>query len=238
MITINDLSKNYGPQKVLDQVQLTIPDGQIFSLLGPNGSGKTTLLKSILGIISPAPPSEIIFNNLSVVGKRGYKRHIGYMPQNPKFPPHLQVKELVTLFEKLRQKKGVHKEKLIEDLKMIPFLNKPFNQLSGGMVQKVNILLCFMFETPLLILDEPTLGLDPQVTFYLKKLIREKKAEGKTILFTSHVMAEVEELADQMALLVEGKIYTVISPEALKKQKGTATLEEALHQFWKETSAP
>ncbi|MDP2600713.1 MAG: ABC transporter ATP-binding protein [Deltaproteobacteria bacterium] len=236
MITIQSLSKHYGRQKVLDGVDLTVSDGVLFALLGPNGSGKTTLLKSLLGIVAPDPSGEIIFNNRSILGKKSYKRHVGYMPQNPKFPPHLKVRELVTLFEKLRQKKGVHKEKLAADLQIDRFWHKPFGELSGGMSQKVNILLCFMFETSLLILDEPTLGLDPSITFYLKQLMREKKTEGKTVLFTSHVMAEVEEIADRMALLVEGKIYTVIAPQEMMRQRKSKTLEEALHLFWNKTN--
>ncbi len=236
MITIRNLSKHYGRQKVLNGVDLIIPDGVLFALLGPNGSGKTTLLKSLLGTVALDHFCEIIFNDHSILGKKDYKQNISYMPQNPKFPPHLKVKELVALFERLRQKKGVHKERLIKDLRIDSFWQRPFGELSGGMSQKVNILLCFMFETMLLVLDEPTLGLDPSITFYLKQLMLEKKMEEKTILFTSHIMAEVEELADQMALLVEGKIYTVIAPRELIRQKKSTTLEEALHLFWNNTS--
>lgn len=238
MITLRNLEKSYGRQKVLEALHLEIPSGSLFALLGPNGSGKTTVLKALLGIIHPSPGGEILFEGRNVSGENAYKRDVGYMPQIPKYPPHLKVKELVILFEKLRRKKGAHKERLIADLRVDRFWNKSFGELSGGMSQKVNILLCFMFETSLLLLDEPTLGLDPTITFYLKQLLREKKGEGKTILFTSHVMAEVEELADRMALLVEGKIHTVTSPEALKKEKGASTLEEALQHFWKEAGCP
>ena len=232
MITIKNLSKSYHHQKVLDRVELTIPQESIFALLGPNGSGKTTLLKSLLGIVRPAPNTEIILNQHSVFGSKAFKEQVGYMPQFPKFLPHLTVKEIISLFEKLRKKKGLHKDVLIRDLEMDSFWTKPFGELSGGMAQKVNILCCFMFDPLLFILDEPTLGLDPQITFYLKRLILKKKESGKTVLFTSHIMSEVEELADQMALLVEGKIYAVISPNELKKQKNAASLEVALNQFW------
>lgn len=236
MIQIKNLSKTYKKQRVLRGIDLHIPEGSLFSLLGPNGSGKTTLLKSILGTVIPDRGSEIHLHGKSIRGTDQYKREIGYLPQAPKFPPHLKVKEMIHLLQRLRKQRPTHKEQLIADLKIDLFWSKPLGELSGGMTQKVNILQCFMFETPLVILDEPTLGLDPQVTFYVKGWVKKLHSNGKTILFTSHIMAEVEELAKQMALLVEGKLYTVISPAELKKEKGVNSLEEALHQFWKGVS--
>ncbi|MDO8526580.1 MAG: ABC transporter ATP-binding protein [Deltaproteobacteria bacterium] len=235
MITIKNLSKSYNGHKILDQIDLTISGGNIFALLGPNGSGKTTILKSILEIVRPSKNAEIIWNGESIVGTNRFKAEVGYMPQLLKFPPHIKVKELITLFEKLRHKEGLYKNQLIQDLEINLFWNQVFGELSGGMAQKINILQCFMFDSSLFILDEPTSGLDPQVAYYLKQLICEKKKVGNTILFTSHVMAEVDAMADEMALLVEGKVYTIISPAALKKQKNTTSLEEALNQFWNTT---
>ena len=227
MITIQHLSKSYRSQKVLDQVNLKIPAGSLFALLGPNGSGKTTLMKSLLGIVRPTPESKIL---LSVP-----KNQTAYMSQAPKFPSHLKVSELMTLFARLRWQEPIYQEGLIKDLGITPFWNKAIGELSGGMLQKVNILQCFMFETALYILDEPTSGLDPHTCFYLKQLLRKKKSEGHTLIFTSHIMSEVEELADRMALLVEGKIYTIASPEELKQQLNGKTLEEALHKFYEKT---
>jgi Cu-processing system ATP-binding protein len=233
MIQIKNLSKTYKKQRVLKGIDLTIPHGSFFSLLGPNGSGKTTLLKSILGTVIPDRGSEILIQGKTIQGNDHYKRELSYMPQSPKFPAHLKVKEMIRLIRQLRKQRPVHQDQLIQDLGIHLFWNKPLGELSGGMTQKVNILQCFMFDTPICILDEPTLGLDPQITFYLKQWVKKQNKKGKTILFTSHIMAEVEELADRMALLVEGKLYTVIAPDQMKKEKGAASLEEALHQFWK-----
>ena len=232
MIEIQNLNKNYRTQKVLSQVGLKIPNSCLFALLGPNGSGKTTLLKSILGIVLPTPGGKILLEGVSILGTKDYKDRTGYMSQAPKFPPHLKVCELMQLFARLRQQKPVYQESLLQDLNITPFWGKAIGELSGGMLQKVNILQCFMFENALYILDEPTSGLDPHTAFYLKQLLRKKKDQGHTLVFTSHIMSEVEELADLLALLVEGKVYTVTSPKELKQQRNNRNLEEALHQFW------
>lgn len=232
MITINNLGKKFARRLILSGINLEIPDGSLFSLLGPNGSGKTTLLKSLLGIISPSPGSEISFDGQNAIGNNDFKHHVGFMSQFPKFPAHLKVHEFISLMERLRGRKGIHNEKLISDLGITPFWNRTIGHLSGGMLQKVNILQCFMYDHTSFILDEPTSGLDPLVAFTLKNMMREKKGKA-TVIFTSHVMSEVEELADQMALMIEGKIYTVISPQKLKTQQKAATLEAALHDFWK-----
>lgn len=232
MIEIHSLRKKYHHFLVLDHIDLTIPSGCLFALLGPNGSGKTTLLKSLLGIVNPEGGSSVFMQGKSILGTISYKNQIGYMPQNPKFPLHMRVCEMISFFEKLRGKKGKRKDVLIDELEITSFLEKRFGELSGGMIQKVNILQCFMFDNVFFVLDEPTSGLDPHVSFYLKKIMREEKENGNTILFTSHVMSQVEELADQMAFLVEGKVHTVSSPDELKKRENAVSLEEALYHFW------
>ncbi len=236
MIEIKNLSKTYQKQKVLDNICLNIPEGSLFSLMGPNGSGKTTLLKSLLGTLLPDPGSEIIIHGKLICGDDVYKRELSYMPQFPRFPAHLKVAEMIHLLQKLRKQKPIHKTQLMEELGIDLFWEKNLGELSGGMIQKVNILQCFMFETPIIILDEPTGGLDPQVTYFLKQWVKKLHQQKKTIVFTSHVMAEVDELADQMALLVEGKLYAVVSPDRFKKEKKAGSLEEALHQFWKQAN--
>ncbi|MBI4211258.1 MAG: ABC transporter ATP-binding protein [Deltaproteobacteria bacterium] len=236
MIAFLGLSKRYGQQQVLSHVDLEIPDGMVFALLGPNGSGKSTLLKSFLGTIFPDAGSHISIKGKNILGTLAYKRDVSYMPQQPNFPPHLRVHELIALFEHLRRQSCPFQEELIRDLGIDQFWQKPISALSGGMIQKVNILQCFMCDSQTFVLDEPTLGLDPHVVFFLKQLIRQKRDQGKTVLFTSHIMAEVDELADRMALLVDGKIYTVTSPNEMKQQKQKATLEEALYEFWRDAT--
>ncbi|MBI2343588.1 MAG: ABC transporter ATP-binding protein [Deltaproteobacteria bacterium] len=236
MITIRNVRKRYRKQTVLNDVSLHIPAGEIFALLGPNGSGKTTLLKLLLGLVHPDGSGTMHIAGASIVGERAYRRQIGYMSQWPQYPPHLTVCELITLFAQLRNAKGVHTEALLEEMQMRAFWQKPFGELSGGMAQKVNIVQCFMFNHALFILDEPTAGLDPHTAFYLKRLIRERKKSGATLLFTSHVMSEVDALADHMALLVDGTVSVVTSPAELKQAHHTTSLEEAVHHVWRSVS--
>ena len=139
MIQIKNLSKTYRKQKVLDGVYLDIPEGSLFSLMGPNGSGKTTLLKSLLGTLIPDSGSEIFIHGKSIRGNDSYKRELSYMPQFPRFPAHLKVKEMIQLLQKLRKQKPTYKTQLIEELGIDLFWNKALGELSGGMIQKINI---------------------------------------------------------------------------------------------------
>ncbi len=232
MITLAHLNKTYDGHSVLQNVALEIPDNCLFALLGPNGSGKTTVLKSILGNVLPKKGSRIAFDGSDVVGTYAYKRAIGYMPQATRYPPHLRVDELIALLTRLRKQPTPLLDRLVEELQIGPFWKKKLGALSGGMGQKVNMLQCFMFEPQVAVLDEPTQSLDPQVAYAVKQFLKEYRSAGKTIVFTSHVMSEVEELADLMALLVDGKVYTVISPKQLMKDNNAQTLEIALQNFW------
>lgn len=236
MIAIHDLNKTYDTHRVLCDVSLEIPNHCLFALLGPNGSGKTTILKSILGNVLPQKGSRILVDGRDVVGAHAYKYLIGYMPQATRYPPHLRVDELIALLTRLRKQPTPLLDRLVGELQIGPFWKKKLGALSGGMAQKVNILQCFMFEPRVAVLDEPTQSLDPQVTYAVKQFLREYKSGGKTIVFTSHVMSEVEELADLMALLVEGRVYTVISPQQLMQDNAAASLEAALQKFWKNES--
>jgi len=232
VITIHNLNKSYGSHHVLNDVSLEIPKNCLFALLGPNGSGKTTALKSILGNVLPQPGSQIIIDGHNTIGKYHYKHLIGYMPQATRYPPHLRVDELITLLKRLRKQPTPLLDRLVEELQIAPFWKKKLGALSGGMAQKVNILQCFMFDPKVAVLDEPTQSLDPQVSYILKRFLKEYRTSGKTIVFTSHVMSEVQELADLMALMVDGRVYTVTSPQKLMIDNSVQSLEEALHQFW------
>lgn len=153
------------------------------------------------------------------------------MPQVPAFPANLRVREILTYLERLTGK-PVEKERLMEEMGVGAFYDRSFGQLSQGMKQKVNILQCFSFRRDIFIIDEPTAGLDPHMAYYLKELVKRKKGEGSTVLFTSHVMSEVEELADRMAVLVDGSLLVSDDPGAFMESQRAETLEEAVRHFW------
>jgi len=226
MILVNKLYKTFGKVKVLTGVDLAIKSGGIFAVLGPNGSGKTTLIKSILGMVIPEKGS-IYINNENILKKHLYRNDIDYLPQIANFPNNLTVLELINMIKNLRSKPTFDSD-LIETFDLKPFLNKKLGNLSGGTRQKVNLVLAFMFDSPLIILDEPTTGLDPISLIHLKKIIQKEKQKGKTILITSHIMSFVEEVADEIVFLLDGKIYFKGTILELKQQTDQNDLEHAI----------
>lgn len=226
MIEVKKLHKTFGKLTVLDDLDLAIKSGGIFAVLGPNGSGKTTLIKCILGMVNPQK-GEILLNNESVLGKSDYRNQINYMPQIANFPANLTVIELIEMVKNLRPKPADETE-LIELFGVEQFMNKKLGNLSGGTKQKVNIILAFMFDSELIILDEPTSGLDPVALIHLKGIIQKAKDQGKTILITTHIMSLVDEIADEIVFLLDGKIYFKGSVPELKSQTNEPNLEHAI----------
>jgi Cu-processing system ATP-binding protein len=205
MITISNIEKTYGKLKVLNQVSLNIPSAKITAILGPNGSGKTTLIKSILGMVIP-DQGEIHVGAINVKNNWKYRAMINYMPQISNFPENLTINDLIKLLVNVRGQ-NVDPGFFIETFGLESYLKKRVKHLSGGTRQKANIMLACMFNNDILIMDEPTSGLDPVALIRLKDYIRRKKGEGKTILFTTHIMSVVEELADEIVFLLEGEVY-------------------------------
>ena len=231
MIEITNLHKRFGKLTVLDGLDLEIKSGGIFAILGPNGSGKTTLIKSILGMVIPNS-GEIKIDDRSVLKQWKYRNQINYLPQIANFPANLTVKELIAMVKNLRPKES-NDCTLIELFSLEPFLDKKLGNLSGGTKQKVNIVLTFMFDSELIILDEPTTGLDPISLISLKDIIQKEKSKGKTILITTHIMSFVEEVADEIVFLLDGEIYFKGSAKNLKSQTNQPDLEHAIAHLMK-----
>ncbi|GHC47501.1 ABC transporter ATP-binding protein [Ulvibacter litoralis] len=226
MINIEQLHKRFGKNQVLKGVDLEITKKGVFAILGPNGSGKTTLIKTILGMVIP-DKGKLLVGGIPINKNWKYRDQIDYLPQIANFPANLTVQELIEMIKDLRNHPGEDK-KLIALFKLEPFLSKKLSNLSGGTKQKVNLVLTLMFDSPIIILDEPTSGLDPIALLHLKALIKEEKAKGKIILITSHIMSFVEEMADEIVFLLEGKVYFKGSIEALKTQTQESNFEHAI----------
>lgn len=225
-IEIKNLHKRFGKLTVLEGLELQIATGGIFAVLGPNGSGKTTLIKCLLGMVIP-DQGEILLNGQDILGKWQYRNQLNYLPQIANFPPNLSVNELLGMVREMRPKESQH-EHLIELFGLQSFLTKKLGNLSGGTKQKVNLVMTFMFDSELIILDEPTTGLDPIALIHLKELIQTEKKNGKTILITTHIMSLVEDIAEEIVFLLDGKIHFQGSVEALKCQTGESNLEHAI----------
>jgi len=226
MIEIIDLFKRYQRLEVLTGVDLSIEDGKITAILGPNGSGKTTLIKSILGLVKPTS-GDIRYERDSVLGKWEYRRKIGYLPQIARFPENLTVRELIRFVEDLRNLQG-NSEQLIPLFELENSLPKKLRFLSGGTRQKVNLLLTFMFDSPLYILDEPTSGLDPVALIRFKDLIIKLKDQQRTILFTTHIIPLVEEISDKLIFLLDGKVFFQGTCQEIISDHEELNLEKAI----------
>lgn len=227
MITINQVWKNFGRLEVLKGIDLEIRKGKVTAILGPNGAGKTTLFKSILGLVRP-DRGTITVNNQPVNGDAGYRRQIGYMPQIARYPENLTVSEIFAMISDLRTHNGAEDRDLIESFRLETEWEKPFKTLSGGNRQKVSAALACLFDPEILFLDEPTAGLDPVASSSLKDKIEQERRRGKTILLTSHVLSEVEEMADHIVYLLDGHVNFDGSLQSLLEQTGQGRLERAI----------
>lgn len=227
MIEVNKIFKKFGKNEVLKGIDLKIENKGVFAVLGPNGSGKTTLIKCILGMVIPNKGGIHIYGE-SILKNWDYRQKIGYLPQIANFPTNLTVEELFRMIKDLRGRTDADVTPYVERFKLEPYLNKKLGNLSGGTKQKVNLVLTFVFDSPIIILDEPTTGLDPIALIILKEMIEEEKQKGKVILLTSHIMDFVEEISDEIVFLLEGKVYFRGTAEALKEQTQELDFEHAI----------
>lgn len=235
MISISALHKSYGNFQVLKGIDLTIQDGSVLGLVGPNACGKTTLMKCLLGL-SHFSKGKVIIQDQDVEVGDEYRSMIGYMPQNPDFPGNLKVREILKMMEDLRGETAKFKNELIEYFSLNDSLDKTFEVLSGGTKQKVAAVLAFMFEVPILVLDEPTVGLDPVSGSKFKELVRVRAKSGATIIIVSHVLSELEQVATDIAFIFEGKVIAVTSLEDLKKKAADASLEKAVMEIFEDNT--
>lgn len=231
MIRIRDLYVGYGSEPVLKGVNLDIEPGGINVLLGPNGSGKTTLLKTVMGLLKP------LKGHVSVMGLEPYgnpvevRRSIGYLPEEDIVYHSLKVKEYLGFVARVY---GVPRDRFEESIGRVmdafmirDYSGQAIGELSHGLKRRVMLAAAFVHDPPILLLDEPFIGIDPRIAKALKIALKEKAKEGKTILVTTHVLELAEALADHVILIYKGEVRARGSVKEVVHQAGASGLEEA-----------
>ena len=227
MISIQHVNKKFRKLQALNDISATFKKGQVISLIGPNGSGKTTLIKSILGLVKP-DNGTILFDGTPIQDSVAYRRQIGYMPQIGRYPDNMKIGQLFAMIRNLRKDVKEVDEELYYRFQLDTLLDKTMRSLSGGTRQKVSAALAFLFNADVLILDEPTAGLDPVSAEILKEKIIAEKEKGKLILITSHVLSDLEDLTTDVLYLQEGKLVFLKTIGELYLETGEEKLAKAI----------
>jgi Cu-processing system ATP-binding protein len=228
MIVAKNISKSFGKGNVLNSISLSFSKGQAISLIGPNASGKTTFIKCLLGMVVP-DSGTILFSNTDISGKCDYRNNIGYMPQIGRYPENMTVGQIFEMILDLRKKNILETDhELIDSFGLENMFDKRMRTLSGGTRQKVSAALAFLFNPDILILDEPTAGLDPVATEILKDKIRKEKQKGKLILITSHVLSDLDDLVSEIIYFNDGNLIFHKSITELRSDTGEDKLSRAI----------
>jgi len=217
MIDVKNLTKKYGDVIAVDGISFDVKKGEIFSLLGPNGAGKTTTIKAILGLIK-IDEGEIKIDGKNIFSDGKYvKRHIGYVPEVPSFYDNLTALQTLKFFAEL---KGVKEDllSLLKEFGLEKDADRRVKTFSKGMIQRLALAQCLIGKPKLLILDEPTSGLDALGAYQIREKIKKLNEDGITILFSSHILSEVQEISRRVAILNKGKIVAIDTIENLGKR--------------------
>lgn len=228
MIQIKNLIKNFGKFRALNDINLNFSEGQSIALIGPNGCGKTTLIKSILGL-NVIEKGSIVVDGKNVRDDFQYREHIGYMPQIGRYPENMTIGQTIKMIQDIRKyPKDQIDTELLEAFELEKMYHKKMSTLSGGTTQKVSAVLAFMFNPKIIILDEPTAGLDPLASEILKNKIIKEKDKGKLIIITSHLLSELDEIITQIVFMNEGRILVHQPVEELQKATGKEKISDAI----------
>lgn len=227
MISIIKARKQFAKLQVLDDVSIEFQSGECVALIGPNGCGKTTLIKSVLGMVIP-DSGEILFQGKAVLNDESYRKHIGYMPQIGRYPQNMTIGQVIEMICDIRKPKLPLDEELMVEFELKKLYHKKMSTLSGGTTQKVSATLAFLFNPDVLILDEPTAGLDPISAEILKAKIIREKSKGKLILITSHILSELDDLITSLIYMQDGKVIFHKAIDAIRHESGEQRISKAL----------
>lgn len=235
IVDVKSISKTYKSEsffkrlkkeKAIDNVDFRVKAGEVFSIIGLNGAGKTTIMNSILGLINVNEGKIRVFGKDKLKQEDFYK--IGYLPENPSYPKEIKIKELLNYYAKLYNMEDLEIKKDIPELLEILDLKKHENEKIGncsrGVKQKLGLIQAIMNSPKLVFLDEPMLNLDPMGRKLVHDLIKHLKSKGTTIIFNSHILNDVENLADRIAILDKGKILKIIDFRAYAEKTETLSI--------------
>jgi len=233
-VFVSSVTFNYGRLTVVDTLSLDIPRGQAFGLLGPNGAGKTTLIRLLAGLLKP------VAGSIELLGERLSRRHsplIGYMPQLPSLYQELSVRQNIEFFARIygmgdRMKRKARVDEVVNLVELWPKRDTSIHQLSGGMRQRVSLACAIVHDPPLIFLDEPTVGLDPDLRVHFWDYFKKLTAMGRTLIISSHTMDDAAH-CDCLAFLREGKVIARGAPCDLVAATGDpkSSLEDAFLYF-------
>lgn len=232
MIIVSDVSKRFGKLEVLKSIRTDFNVGNSYAMIGPNGSGKTTLIKCILGMVLP-DEGNITVNGKLIAGNWEYRKDIGYMPQIGRYPDQMKIGQIFDMIRDLRQDQPVIDDDLIKEFKLDQMRDKRMHTLSGGTRQKVSASLAFLFNPSILILDEPTAGLDPIAVEIVKEKISAARNNQRTFLITSHIMSDLDELSSHVVYLEDGVTLFNDTLNLLKEETGELKLGRAIATIMK-----
>jgi Cu-processing system ATP-binding protein len=227
MISIDHLTKRFGKFTAVNDISFDVKQGEVFALLGPNGSGKTTTMKSVVGLSIPTA-GRILVNGIDIHRNPKEARSlVSYLPQRVTFPDNLTAREVIRFYASMRKlSKGIADEALAKG-NFNGWSDKIVGEFSGGMVQRLGLAIVAMPQAPVLLLDEPTANLDPQGVKRFREFVLEQKNQGKTVVFSTHLLAEAEQLADRVAIFVHGRLVAQESIGHLKESfLATGTIED------------
>lgn len=215
VIEFNNISKKYGRKKVVDaltDLELSVSKGEIFGFLGPNGAGKSTAIKCLMNLIKPTHGNILLFGESNL--ELHSRQQVGFLPENPSFYDYLSASEYLDFINNIfnsieKQDYLKRKDDLLKKFKLFEHKDRYIRSYSKGMVQRVGIAQTLIHDPQLLIWDEPMSGLDPLGRALVKEQMLELKAQGKTIFFSTHITADVEEVCDRVGIIVGGKLQTV-----------------------------
>ena len=221
MIIYRDIVKRFGAHVAVDRFSMPVAPGEIVALLGPNGSGKTTTLKMAAGLIRPDAGEVAVGEPPRPPGTPDARRVLSFLPQRAAFPELLSGREVLHFYCRIRDLAGARVDEVLEFASLASAADRPVATYSGGMIQRLGLAVALLPQPQVLLLDEPTAALDPDGLEAFYTVLQQYRRDGRTVLFTSHQVGDVERLADRFVILVNGRLVAELTQGALRERLGS-----------------